>query len=54
MWGGNLIQKKLKRNNTKFLPIDSEHFSINELIKNKDKDNIEKIYLTASGRTFFK
>ena len=44
--------KKIKKNKTKFLPIDSEHFSINELIKNKDKDNIEKIYLTASGGPF--
>ena len=50
--GWNLIQKKLKKSNTKFLPIDSEHFSIDELIKNKDKDNIEKIYLTASGGPF--
>ena len=32
--------------------MNSEHFSINELIKNKDKDNIEKIYLTASGGPF--
>ena len=52
--GWNLIKKKLKKSKTEFLPIDSEHFSINELIKNKNKDDIQKIYLTASGGPFLK
>ena len=26
--GWNLIKKKLKKNKTKFIPVDSEHFSI--------------------------
>ena len=52
--GWNLIKKKLKKSKTEFLPIDSEHFSINELIENKNKDDIQKIYLTASGGPFLK
>ena len=32
--GWSLIKKALKKNNTKFLPVDSEHFSIWSLIKN--------------------
>jgi len=35
--GWNLINKKLKFYKTEFIPIDSEHFSINELIKNTNK-----------------
>jgi 1-deoxy-D-xylulose-5-phosphate reductoisomerase len=50
--GWNLIDKKLKIYKTEFVPIDSEHFSINELIKNTNKKNIEKIYITASGGPF--
>ena len=52
--GWNLIQNKLKQNKTKFVPIDSEHFSIDELISNRDKNDIQKIYLTASGGPFLK
>ena len=40
--------KKLYKNKTNFIPLDSEHFSIRSLIKNSDKNNIEK-YITASG-----
>ena len=52
--GWSLINKRLKKSKTEFLPIDSEHFSINELIENKKKENIHKIYLTASGGPFLK
>ena len=50
--GWNLISKQLKFYKTKFTPIDSEHFSINELIKNINNETIEKIYITASGGPF--
>ncbi len=50
--GWNLIKRKLKKNNTEFIPIDSEHFSIYELIKNEKSENIKKIYITASGGPF--
>ena len=50
--GWNLINKKLKKHKTKFIPIDSEHFSIWSLINNQKKLFIEKIYITASGGPF--
>ncbi len=50
--GWHIIEKSLVKNKTKFIPIDSEHFSIWSLIKNQDKQNIKKIYLTASGGPF--
>ena len=50
--GWHLISKQLQYYKTKFIPIDSEHFSINELIKNTNYSDIEKIYITASGGPF--
>jgi len=50
--GWNLIQKKLKKFKTEFIPVDSEHFSIWSLLNNKDKKNIEEIIITASGGPF--
>ena len=44
-----LIQKELKKNKTKFIPVDSEHFSIWSEIENIKLEKINKIYLTASG-----
>ena len=48
----NLIKKKLIKYKTDFIPIDSEHFSIWSLIKNQKKENIDRIYITASGGPF--
>ena len=50
----NLIKKELKKNNTEFIPVDSEHFSIWHTLRNNSKDNIEKLYLTASGGPLLK
>jgi len=50
--GWNLITKIAKKFNTKLIPIDSEHFSINFLLKNYLPDQISKIYITASGGPF--
>ena len=51
--GWKFINNKLKRFKTKFIPLDSEHFSIWSLIKKTDHKMISKIYLTASGGPFF-
>ena len=51
--GWNLINKELKKYNTKFIPVDSEHFSIWSVIKNVKKHDINKIIITASGGPFF-
>ena len=50
--GWDLIQKQIKRYNTNFIPIDSEHFSIFSLLQNHNISEIEKIYITASGGPF--
>jgi len=48
----NLIKRRLIKYKTDFIPIDSEHFSIWSLIKNQKKENIDRIYITASGGPF--
>ena len=50
--GWPIINKELKKNRTKFIPVDSEHFSIFSLLDNKNINKIEKIYITASGGPF--
>ena len=50
--GWPLIKKELKKNKTKFIPVDSEHFSIFSLLRDKKINEIEKIYITASGGPF--
>ena len=45
----NLIYEELVKNNTIFVPVDSEHFSIWYGIKDHPGALVEKIYLTASG-----
>ncbi len=52
--GWKLIKKELIRYKTKFIPVDSEHFSIWSLLENNKTSNIEKIYITASGGPFLK
>ena len=48
----NLINNELKKNKTSFIPVDSEHYSIFELLKNYQSSDVEKIYITASGGPF--
>tara|TARA_B100000787_G_C16196403_1_gene301186 strand:+ start:1318 stop:2481 length:1164 start_codon:yes stop_codon:yes gene_type:complete len=50
--GWNLIKKNLLKYKTKFIPVDSEHFSIWSLISGSKNINFEKVYLTASGGPF--
>ena len=48
----NIISKELKLHKTEFIPVDSEHFSIWKLLKDNKKNNISKVYITASGGPF--
>ncbi len=52
--GWNLIKKLAKKNKTKIIPIDSEHYSILKLLEAHKLKEIEKIYITASGGPFLK
>ena len=49
----HLIEKLIKKYKTKFVPIDSEHFSISKLLeKNIDSKLIDTVYITGSGGPF--
>ena len=48
----NIIKKKIEKNRTTFIPVDSEHFSIWSLLKESNDTEIEEIVLTASGGPF--
>ena len=50
--GWDFIEKSLNKHKTKFIPVDSEHFSIWYALQGIEKNLIEKIYLTASGGPF--
>jgi len=50
--GWSLIKKQLDKYNTKFIPVDSEHFSIWSVIKNINPNLIDQIIITASGGPF--
>ncbi len=51
--GWNLIDHQLQKNKTKFIPVDSEHFSTWFSLKDTKKTNIKELYLTASGGPFY-
>jgi len=48
----NLIESELKKNNTEFIPVDSEHFSIHFAINKNHISEIKNVILTASGGPF--
>ena len=50
--GWNLIKTELNKFKTNFIPIDSEHFSIYSLIQKNNHDQIDKVFITASGGPF--
>jgi len=52
--GWDLIQKNILKYKTKFIPIDSEHFSIWSLLNGSTNSNIEEVIITASGGPFLK
>ncbi len=50
----NLIEKNLNKYKTKFIPVDSEHFSIWSLLDKKNNSDIDQVIITASGGPFLK
>ena len=48
----NLINSSIKKNKVNFIPIDSEHYCIFNLLKDHKIKDVEKIYITASGGPF--
>lgn len=49
---GDIINEMAKANNVKIYPIDSEHNAIYRLLENKEKADINKLIITASGGAF--
>ena len=52
--GWHIINSISEKYKTQIIPIDSEHFSINQLTKNYNDNDIKKILITASGGPFLR
>ncbi|KGM97734.1 1-deoxy-D-xylulose 5-phosphate reductoisomerase [Clostridium novyi A str. 4552] len=50
--GGELVMKAAKKNSVKILPVDSEHGAIFQCLQGNSYNDIETIYVTASGGPF--
>lgn len=50
---GEQIMQMVRKSNCMFIPVDSEHNAIFQILQNRDKSNIEKIILTCSGGPFW-
>lgn len=50
---GDIIIKKAYEHNVNILPVDSEHSAILQCLRAGERDEIERIILTASGGPFF-
>jgi 1-deoxy-D-xylulose-5-phosphate reductoisomerase len=49
---GRLVMQKVRENNVKLLPIDSEHSAIMQALDGGRKEDVARIILTASGGPF--
>ena len=52
--GWHILKKVCKKTKTSVVPVDSEHFSVNELTKNYQDNDIARIYITGSGGPFLR
>ncbi len=50
----SILKDELKKYKTKFIPVDSEHFSIWSTLHNKSNQDIDEIFITASGGPFYR
>ncbi len=50
---GDEIMQLVKNSNCKFIPVDSEHNAIFQILKDRKKQDIEKVVLTCSGGPFW-
>ena len=49
---GKLLKELAKKNNKRIFPVDSEHSCLEELIEAHGRNNVDKIFITASGGPF--
>ncbi len=50
---GHLIMEEAKRSGSIILPVDSEHSALMQILEGR-RDEVEKVYITASGGPFFR
>jgi len=50
--GGSFIQRLLKQGHGKLYPIDSEHVALAKLLSRVNRDDVDKLVITASGGSF--
>ncbi len=50
--GGKFIMDKINDSKTELFPVDSEAWAVFRLLQNRDSQNLENIYITASGGPF--
>lgn len=50
--GGEIVMRELKKRNVSMIPVDSEHSAIFQCLKSGNKEEVEKIIITASGGPF--
>ncbi len=50
--GWDILKKVAKKNSTKIIPIDSEHFSLSRILLKHKIEKVKKFYITASGGPF--
>lgn len=50
--GGQMIMDELRNSNSDLIPVDSEHSAMLQCLSGENKDDIEKIIITASGGPF--
>jgi 1-deoxy-D-xylulose-5-phosphate reductoisomerase len=51
---GDIVIKTVKKHGAEFIPIDSEHSAIFQLLQNQDRNCVSRIFLTASGGPFLR
>lgn len=49
---GSVVTREAKKNNTKILPVDSEHSAIFQCIEGRPVSDISRIFITCSGGPF--
>ena len=50
--GGELVTNLCKKHNAEIIPVDSEHSAIYQCLVGEDKNEVEKLIITASGGPF--
>jgi 1-deoxy-D-xylulose-5-phosphate reductoisomerase len=50
--GGKIVKQEMKKYNAHIVPVDSEHGAIFQCLRGNEEEEVEKLFLTASGGPF--